>query len=148
MDICILILSFQVIGNFDAFCDPLRLDEISDSVTADFLQPDRKRHQGALKDPEVEGLIFSSGPGGILMPKDCKILLQNPRYCYQLRLLWHPRLLNRINIIHTINYIHTKRYFFSYIFYLYRIISYETILSVELKLKSFFNKHFLLSFFN
>lgn len=58
MDICILILSFQVIGNFDVFCDPLRLDEISDSVTADFLQPDRKRHQGALKDPEVEGLIF------------------------------------------------------------------------------------------
>ena len=102
MDICILILSFQVIGNFDAFCDPLRLDEIS--VTADFLQPDRKRHQGALKDPEVEGLIFSSGPGGILMPKDCKILLQIPRYCYQLRLQWHSHLLNRINLIHTITY--------------------------------------------
>ena len=111
MDICILILSFQVIDNFDVFCDPLRLDEISDSVTADFLQPDRKRHQGALKDPEVEGLIFSSGPGGILMPKDCKILLQNPRYCYQLRLQWHPRLLNRINLIHTITYIGRDTFF-------------------------------------
>ena len=129
MDICILILSFQVIGNFDAFCDPLRLDEIS--VTADFLQPDRKRHQGALKDPEVEGLIFSSGPGGILMPKDCKILLQNPRYCYQLRLQWHPHLLNRINLIHTILHKYEEILFY-YILYLYRIISYKTMLSVEL----------------
>ena len=126
MDICILILSFQVIGNFDAFCDPLRLDEIS--VTADFLQPDRKRHQGALKDPEVEGLIFSSGPGGILMPKDCKILLQNPRYCYQLRLQWHPHLLNRINLIHTILHKYEQKLFY----YLYRIISYKTMLSVKL----------------